>query len=213
MKTRKTYDHLLRYTDITSLISILSTNSLTLLSPANWDDKNDSYFVLKYQERKKLKSVLALCLAESNETYHHWKIFGSTCPGVSIRFNKAKLAKAVKGLAGVTIRSVEYRTLQQMKDGSIKIADLPFVKRAAFVDENEMRILFESRVKLIQSFQVQISADFIEYVTLSPWLHSSLVSPVTELLRSIEGWENLKIIRSSIVGNEAWKRYAETAII
>lgn len=60
-----------RYTDLPSLIQILMNRELTLLDPSSWDDKNDSYFISTYKEKKQLQSVLALCFTKKSETYHH----------------------------------------------------------------------------------------------------------------------------------------------
>jgi hypothetical protein len=62
-----------RYPDI-PLLYLLHSQSITLLDPASWDDTNDSYFLLKYKLKKNLQSVLALCLTQTDETYHHWHI-------------------------------------------------------------------------------------------------------------------------------------------
>jgi len=43
-------------TDLPNLIDLLNNSKLTLLDPLVWEDKNDSYFLLKYKEAKKLKT-------------------------------------------------------------------------------------------------------------------------------------------------------------
>ncbi len=60
-KTRST-ESLRRYTDLPALLHLLKHRKITLLDPSTWDDTNDSYYLLKYKERKGLKTVLALCL-------------------------------------------------------------------------------------------------------------------------------------------------------
>jgi hypothetical protein len=77
--------YLRRYTDLTALIYLLHKRKITLLDPSSWDDKNDSYYLTQYKEKCKLKSVLALCLMQSDERYHHWSIFASGSGGVCIR--------------------------------------------------------------------------------------------------------------------------------
>ena len=63
-----------RYTDLPALLYLLRTRSITLLDPSSWDDKNDSYYLEKYKEKKSLQTVLALCLSTAEETYHHWRV-------------------------------------------------------------------------------------------------------------------------------------------
>jgi hypothetical protein len=64
-----------RYTNLTATIHILKSRTISLLSPELWDDRNDAYFMSRYKELKSAKSVLALCFAETSETYHHWRVF------------------------------------------------------------------------------------------------------------------------------------------
>jgi hypothetical protein len=64
-----------RYTNLASLLHILRNRRLTLLSPETWDDKNDAFFLAEYKRIKELKTVLALCIAVREETYHHWQVF------------------------------------------------------------------------------------------------------------------------------------------
>jgi hypothetical protein len=61
-----------RYTDLASALHILHNSCLTLLSPETWDDRNDSYFVSEYKQLKGVKTLLAICIADREETYHHW---------------------------------------------------------------------------------------------------------------------------------------------
>jgi hypothetical protein len=80
-----------RYTDLAATLHMLRTRNITLLNPATWDDTNDSYFMSEYKRLKNAKSVLALCFAESEESYHHWRIFSSGGDGVRIEFDKPAL--------------------------------------------------------------------------------------------------------------------------
>ena len=82
-----------RYTELPFLIDYLMTKELVLLDPRSWDDRNDSYYIEQYAARKSLQGFAALCLTESPETYHHWKIFSSGSSGVCIEFFKDSLKK------------------------------------------------------------------------------------------------------------------------
>ena len=53
-------NRLLRYTDLASLILLLTERKVTLLNPERWDDRNDAYFMKLYKDRKHFKSLLAL---------------------------------------------------------------------------------------------------------------------------------------------------------
>ena len=41
-----------RYTDLTSLFYLLSTQTLTLLDPQKWEDKNDSFYLDLYKKKR-----------------------------------------------------------------------------------------------------------------------------------------------------------------
>jgi hypothetical protein len=84
-----------RYTNLAATLHMLRTRNITLLNPATWDDTNDSYFMSEYKRLKNAKSVLALCFAESEESYHHWRIFSSGGDGVRIEFDKPALLGAL----------------------------------------------------------------------------------------------------------------------
>jgi hypothetical protein len=117
------------------LLYVLKHRQITLLDPATWDDTNDSYYLLKYKEKKHLKTVLALCLTKAEETYHHWKIFSHGSAGVCINFHRAKLTQALRSQPGVTVRHVKYRKVREARKRikPPKLYDLPFLKRLAFV--------------------------------------------------------------------------------
>jgi len=82
--------HLRRYTNIPALIYLLRKRSITLLDPRSWTDSNDSYYLTLYRDKKSLKSVLALCFTEVNETYHHWSVFAAGSSGICIRFKRSQ---------------------------------------------------------------------------------------------------------------------------
>jgi hypothetical protein len=85
-----------RYTDLPALLYLLDKKKITLLDPKSWDDSNDSYYLSQYKEKKKLKSVLALCFSQTAETYHHWRVFSSGPSGVCIVFDREQLLGALK---------------------------------------------------------------------------------------------------------------------
>src|SRR4029450_9521338 len=97
-----------RYTDLPALLYLLSNRRITLLYPTSWHHTNDAYYLLKYKEKKNLKTVLALCLTADDETYHHWRIFSHGSSGVCISFDRAALLGALKRVPGMTSREVGY---------------------------------------------------------------------------------------------------------
>jgi len=204
--------NLLRYTELPQLVHILTHRELTLLDPISWDDKNDSRFIALYREKCGLKSVLALCFARSEETYHHWRVFAPGSSGVKIQFDEEKLKESFQSITDLKYRDVEYMTIKDLRSQTIAKERLPFLKRYPFHPENETRLLWESKTEEKSSLAVSIDLSAITRVTLSPWLHPSLTEGVKSLLKRIDGCSKLSIWQSTLIGNTDWVKYGESAI-
>jgi hypothetical protein len=200
-----------RYTELPSLIHLLTYQQLTLLDPRSWDDKNDSYFLAKYREKKKLKSVLALCFTQAEETYHHWRVFAPGSAGVCIRFKAPALAAAVRKTPGLRLRPVEYLTVADLRGKPLTTTRLPFLKRYAFQPEKEVRLLWESKAEERATLAVPIDLSAISRITLSPWLHPALADEVKALLKSMDGCRKLRIYRSTLISNAEWMKHGAEA--
>lgn len=203
-----------RYTNLPALIYLLSKKKLTLLSPEKWDDYNDIYYMKKYKEKKRLKTLLALCFTETNETYHHWKVFGDGHSGVRIDFNKDKLLKHLK-IYGVYTGRMKYKLVSEQQEmansGNVKIKDLPYIKRWSFKPEKEFRAIYESNTIEETSLDIEIDLSCIEMIELSPWLPENLFNAVKDTIKEIDGCNRIKIRRSTVVGHKKWQSYANKA--
>jgi hypothetical protein len=200
-----------RYTDLPALIYLLNERKITLLDPKSWDDQNDAYYLSLYKEKKDLSSVLALCFTQASETYHHWRVFASGSSGVCIRFTRSELLAAAKAQLGVRAKTVTYLTLRKIRDRQLRIRELPFLKRFAFEHEDEFRLLYESETAQLSKLDIPVPLKCIQRVTLSPWMHPSLVSHVKRTVRAIKGCTALEIVRSTLIGNAEWKRLGDGA--
>lgn len=192
-----------RYTNLASALHILHNGCLTLLSPDTWDDRNDSYFMSEYKQMRRLKSVLAICMADREETYHHWQVFSRGADGVCMEFDRQELLTAFDRAKGVTHRYVSYEQLtnaNSMREVDLEI--LPFTKRWPYGDESEYRAVYISAKKEIQAYPVPISLSSIKRITLSPWLAEPLVDPVEKTLKSLPECSDLKIYRSTLIDNK-----------
>lgn len=141
--TRSLYS-IRRYTELPFVLDMLAHRHITLLSPATWVDKNDAHFMSVYQQTFNLTSVLALCFTEAAETFHHWKIFSGSPSGICIEFKKHKFASWAKVSTGMQMENMSYRNLSTMKDNRPAPHHLPFIKRFAYRDEKEVRLLWQS---------------------------------------------------------------------
>jgi hypothetical protein len=205
--------YLRRYTNIPALVYLLNTKKITLLDPASWDDKNDSHYMTLYKNKLKLKCLLALCFAQSAETYHHWRVFAGGSSGVCIAFRRKAILEALESSESVRSGSVVYLKLDEIRDRKLKVDELPFLKRFAYEHENEYRVIYQSSKMQFAKLDVAIPLSCIASITLSPWIYPSLAEPIKVLLRSIDGCEGLNIFRSTLIGNEEWKTLGEAATL
>jgi Protein of unknown function (DUF2971) len=205
--------YLRRYTDLTALIFLLHKKQITLLDPDSWDDSNDSHYLSIYKEKRKLKSVLALCFSETNETYHHWRVFANGSSGVCIKFKRSRLLKAIKKQSGLRMGQVEYLTLDKIKGMTLNMADLPFLKRYAFEHECEFRVVYESDSRRVRKLDIPIRLSCIDKITLSPWMHPDFATYIKRVLHDIHGCKGINIVRSTLIGNEQWKSLGEDAVL
>lgn len=202
------YAYLRRYTHLPALLHMLRYRTLTLLDPSTWDDSNDSFYVSEYKRRKGLATTLAVCFSGAGETYHHWRVFAGHASGVCIRIRQGVLLKALQGVSGVTVGTMDYRTVTEARRRALPVDEYPFVKRAAFIDEEEVRVLYESATESLSLLDVPIPLKCISRVTLSPWLPKGLVAATKALIHSIDDCSHIEVVRSTIIASEEWKNIA-----
>lgn len=196
----------MRYTNLASTIHILRNKRLTLLSPETWNDRNDSSYIAEFKRRKEAASVLALCFAETKETYHHWGVFAPGCDGVCIEFDKHMIEEAVAQDADLEARKVIYREIDDVERNPPKDEDLPFLKRVPYNPEEEFRIIFASKDVKAETKILPISLACIRHITLSPWMPEALVDAVRDTLKGIKGCNQIPMHRSGLVDNERWRK-------
>ena len=198
-----------RYTSLPSLLDLLVTKELTLLTPDSWDDKNDAFYLQQYKEKKKLKAVYAMCFTEANETYHHWRVFSGNNVGVCITFIFNTFMGYLERTPRLVHRDMTYSRMADLESNPPKVAELPFVKRSAYADEREYRVVCPDKADALLAKRIPVGLDSIYKITLSPWLPESLHDSTKTAIRSIPGCNKLKIYRTRILDNERWKRIAQ----
>jgi hypothetical protein len=199
-------DYLNRYTSLPVLLDILRRKTITLLDPQSWEDRNDSFCIEKYKNRKKYTTVLGLCFSAARETFHHWKVFSSGVSGVCIEFDKTKLLRSLPRQKGFRHGPVEYWTLRKLEGQSVALETVPFLKRWAYRDEKEYRIIYENSQEELQTMEITIGIDCIRKVTLSPWLPKSVYETVSDVIRLLPGCRSVSINRSTLIENSRWKK-------
>lgn len=209
MPKMKKNNRLLRYTSLPVLLDILSKQELTLLNPASWDDRNDSYFLNLYKKSKKLKTILALCFTTKQETYHHWKVFSDGPSGVCIQFKREELLNDIKSMDGVDCDYVTYLRIHQLESYVPKLEELPFLKRRPYKDEGEFRVIYKNKSAVMKNKTVGFDLDCIGKISLSPWIPVSVSNTVKSIIKNINGCSNIRVNRATLVDNKVWKKIAE----
>jgi hypothetical protein len=208
-QTRK---FLRRYSNLPSLIHLLTTKSLTFLDPESWDDKNDSLFMRLYKEKRELDTLLAVCFSQETETYHHWSVFASGSSGVCISFKKEELLAELGQYEGIRKRQVSYIQLNELAETARKVGDLPFMKRAPFKPESEYRIIFEEKGKPRSYLDIDIPLSCIDRIHLSPWMPRGVADSVKVTLKAIEGADEIEVIRSTLIQNDRWAKFGKEVV-
>ena len=161
--------------------------------PAPFDFREDSKLPLPDS---------AVCFSESGETYHHWRVFANGSSGVCIKFKRGSFLKALRKQPGLRMHQVKYLTLDEIKGMTLSVKDLPFLKRYAYEDECEFRVIYESDSTKARKLDIPIPISCIDKITLSPWMHPDLSSYTKRVLHGIDACKSLDIVRSTLIGNE-----------
>jgi len=204
--TERTSNILKRYTSLAVAIDMLAEQRLTLMSPSHWQDKNDVYFMETYRARRRLANVFAVCFTQVAETYHHWSVFAGGNDGVRVNIDKAALLTSLADDRRYSWGTVGYKKLDQMERlRRISVYDLPFLKRFAFSDEEEFRLLFDSDDAEAAYHHVHLDRKWIKSITISPWLPENLANSLKLALKSLPGCQEVKITKTSLRDNAQWK--------
>ena len=188
-----------RYTNLASAIHLLQTKTITLLNPATWDDKNDAYFMAEYKRIVRARTV-ALCFAESSETYHHWRVFSHCGDGVCIIFDKNRLLSTFEGDKLIRQRSVNYKSIKEIeKITSFGAEELPFMKRSAYKDEYK------------EFLPYQIDTHSIDRIILNPWMAALLFRAVKKAILARGDCSNVQIRKSTLTNSEQWREVTSKA--
>lgn len=194
-----------RYTTLPVLIDMLWRRQIALLSPQSWEDRNDAYYLERYQQEKQLGSVLALCFSTKHETFHHWRVFSQGASGVCIEFRAETFLAGVRDKAELKHGLVEYARIDKLERRTPKVDRWPFLKRLPYADEAEYRVICESATvgELARPLDFDIAA--VQRITLSPWMPKSVADSVVALIKTIPGCADLYAHRSSLIENGRWK--------
>lgn len=201
-------DELRRYTDVLSLIDILTYRRITLTSPAQWIDQNDSHGLEVYRRRKAADFVTAFCMTEADETYHHWHIFAGHSHGACVVFRKDMFIQHLSALDEIVHGPVVYRNLSSInREKAVPTEDLPFLKRKMFEDEREYRIVgLGDEIFGSVSRRLPITLNLIERVVFSPYAPRPLLDTLKERLVADKEVESITFRHSTLTNNREWRK-------
>lgn len=182
------------------------------MRPETWEDRNDAFYLERYREDQGLETLLAICFTDRGETFHHWKVFSSGSGGVCIEFDKDMLLKAFPSSEGFRYGKVEYRLISTVTKIRPKVETWPFLKRKAFKDESEFRIIYENKKDNKRFKHVKIDLHAINKVTLSPWVPESVADSVRELIYTFKGCKVISVKRSPLLDTSRWKKAIEPLV-
>jgi hypothetical protein len=171
----------------------------------------------EYKKKAKLRTLTALCFAEADQTYHHWKVFAPGSDGLCIDFDKQKLLASIPGPGRNGFfrhQAMDYFWIKELKDkGKPDVDKLPFLKRKQFKDEKEYRIVYFSRAEENKSIALPIDIKWIRRITLSPWLHPDLTETLKSTLKDIPGCSAIEVVRSKLLENAQWRALASSSSV
>ncbi len=197
-----------RYTNLDELLSILNQNSITFYDQKMWEDQNDICYISKYKKLNHYRSVLVKCFAKAEETYLMWKAYTNKEKGVCIEFDQMRLINKISS-KNIISRSVIYTTIKSRQSNRQKLGLLPFLKRYPYKGEKEYRIVYFSPDKYLSSASIPIDRSCILRILLSPWLTNTMVETQKDEIKKINGWNDLLVMKSSVLSNHEWMKEAE----
>jgi len=201
-----------RYTNLAGVIHILGTRNIALLDPESWDDSNDVFFMQRYKELKKAKSVAALCFAQETETYHHWRVFSPGSDGVCLDLDRERFLRIFARDTDVCHGLVNYEAIDSLRRSKPSVEELPYLKRLPYKHESEFRVVHTALSKSKPYPKYKMPINCINKVVLSPWMPKPLVKSVKELLKSIDGCRTLTVYQTTVIDNPTWKGIAAKAM-
>jgi len=197
--------HLDRYTSLPVLLDMLKNKRLVLLSPASWEDKNDSEVMLEYQRRRGVGKILAVCFCQGDETIHSWRTFADGISGCRIRFNAEELIPKVSRHVGVRFGSVKYKKIRQLKRRQIPVSEMPFIKRWPYRCEEEYRVVWEGDTEE-DHYDIPIDLQSIQNITISQKMPYQVYVTIKNYLRQAFKDPEKRISRSTLYRNDLWIR-------
>ncbi|MEO8360820.1 MAG: hypothetical protein ABI672_12385, partial [Vicinamibacteria bacterium] len=122
-----------------------------------------------------------------------------------IEFDKQGLLDSLPKGNRFVHRKVSYHNIVELARKKPLLESWPFLKRLPFADEEEYRIVFESKTELLRAKTIPIDLSIIRKVMLSPWLPQPVADSLVNVIHGIDGCEEIPVSRSSLLENGRWR--------
>ena len=191
-----------RFTTIPFAADLLLRKKLVLINPVFWEDFNDLATVEIFREVSKKQSIYALCLTDQNETIHHWNAFATGSEGCNIEFSPRKLFAILDQIDGLSHGKVQYTRIQDLKRSKFETAQLPYLKRDPYKNENEYRLIYTNDLEQQKLFEIDIDLSIIRRITITNKIPKDVFETTKAQLLALH--PGLKIYQSTIYNNSVW---------
>ena len=172
-----------------------------MLSPKNWSDKNDSFVMEKYREKKNAKYVCATCFSIESESVYHWNAFSDGSEGCQLVIKAQKFLDRLAAYHGVVHGEVEY--LPVNFDKNVPLDQYPFVKRKQFACEREYRLVMLSDE--CDTYPISLDSEVIRSISLSDKMPKSVAESVKKIINDL--YPNVDVYCSTLNDNAQWKNH------
>ncbi|MCX7010752.1 MAG: hypothetical protein NTY53_26505 [Kiritimatiellaeota bacterium] len=161
--------YIYRFIPIHRLWHILSSRQLYFLRNTKWDDPFEGFLVKRYCDimGKKFSALNAdkyfMCCTRRREKDHFWRNYTPNRDGVVLSLHRENL---IHSDSRIVCRDIKYPRIENLKAivteidsgnyAATKIPDLFFMKRYAFEDEVEVRLMIQDKKALQDVVSVDI---------------------------------------------------------
>jgi len=193
-----------RYMCLDNFKDMMLHNRLALINPDLWSDKNDIIAISQYKQVKRIPHLMAACFTEASETSHHWSVYGKN-DGVRVIFNKKTLLNLFNSKIGYTSNKIEYVLMSRFENKVKEIEHLPFIKRYAYRDEKEFRVIWQGNRIIGDIKYVKLPSNVIEKIIFGPAVSINIYNVLTnEIINHFK--YDITISKSSIIYSKKWAR-------
>jgi hypothetical protein len=200
MKEKK-YHIFRKNVTLSVLLDILNRKKITMLSPMNWPDKNDSFVLDEYRKKKGAEHVYATCFSIDTDSVYHWNSFSNGSEGCRIEIKAQKFLERINSYQKIVHGEVKYLPVDFSK--KIPLDQWPFVKRKQFACEHEYRLVLLTDNP--EPYEIDLDPQLIDRISLSDSMPKSVAESVKEIIHKL--CPNINVYCSTLNDNKQWQKH------